>query len=89
MSLPDVVLLRTNCNIFFSLLIEIYTWGTAVLQSDGVYAEVGKFSTCNLVLRVRIPERITSLIYAFQEEQRLSVHNFRYVPIIHYYYPLF
>ncbi|KAI6078461.1 Retinoblastoma-associated protein [Aix galericulata] len=55
---------------------QIHTWGTAVLQSDGVYAEVGKFSTCNLVLCVRIPERITSLIYAFQEEERLSVHNF-------------
>lgn len=51
MSLPDAVL-RHSCNIIFFFLIEIYTWGTAVLQSDGVYAEVGKFSTCNLALRV-------------------------------------
>lgn len=78
---------KTPCNIpEFLILTEVQAWSASLLQSNGVHAEVGKFSAAVSVLAVPLEllRIFTSLIYLFQEEERLSVQNFRYLPLTCY-----
>lgn len=55
---------KTSCNIpEFVILTEVQAWSASLLQSNGVHAEVGKFSTAVLV--VALPLEILRIFTSF------------------------